>query len=325
MTSIRMGVVGVGHMGSYHVAALSELMDVDVGLVAVADQDFGRAREIADRYGAEAFPHASGLIGKVDAVVIAVPTPDHHPVSRMFLNAGLHVLVEKPISNQLDKARDLFEVARKNSLVLHVGHVERFNGAVQEMVQIVQEPLLIECRRLGPFAARIREDGVVLDVMIHDLDIVLRMVEEEIVSISAVGGPVLSDRDDVAIVQLRFSGGCVANLTASRVTQSKIRTMAISQLDSYIFLDYADQELRIHRQASSEHYLTREELKYREQTQVERVFVHKDENPLKLELRHFIQNIRSGQIIEDVERELRSLDVALHVLELLNVPAPVSN
>lgn len=323
MTSLRIGVVGVGHMGSYHVAALSELMDVS--LVAVADKNFDRAREIADRYGAEAFADPAELLGKVDAVTVAVPTPYHHPVSRLFLDAGVHVLVEKPISNQLDKARDLFEVAKKNRLVLNVGHVERFNGAAQEMVQIVDEPLLIECRRLGPFASRIKEDGVVLDVMIHDLDIVLRMVEEEVISISAMGGSVLSDRDDVAVVQLQFSGGCVANLTASRVTQSKIRTMAISQPDSYIFLNYADQELRIHKKASSEHHLTREELKYREQAQVERVFVHKDENPLKLELRHFIQNIRSEQIVENTERELRSLDIALRVLGLLNVPAPVSN
>ncbi|MEE9276172.1 MAG: Gfo/Idh/MocA family oxidoreductase [bacterium] len=321
MDSIRIGVVGVGHMGSYHVAALAELMDAN--LVAVADVDEGRAREVADKYGAEVFSDPAELIGRVDAVSIAVPTVQHYRVSRHFLENGVHILVEKPICSDSGRARDLFDIATKNSLVLHIGHVERFNGAVQELTQLVREPHLIECRRLGPFTSRVREDGVVLDLMIHDLDIVLRLVDEEVVSISAEGASIRSDRDDIANVQIAFAGGCIASLTASRVTQNKVRTLAISQPDAYVFLDYTDQELRIHRMASSEHRLTREELKYREQFQVERLFVHKD-NPLKLELRHFLQAVRAGSVVAEPERELRSLDVALRVLQLLNMPALVS-
>ena len=314
LNSLRVGVVGVGHMGSYHVAALSELLDVN--LAAVCDLVPSRAQELADRYDAEAFSDPADLIGLVDAVTIAVPTLQHFAVSRFFLENGIHVLVEKPICTTMEDAWKLFDLATKNNLVLHIGHVERFNGAVQELGNIVDAPTLVECRRLGPFSPRVREDGVVLDLMIHDLDIVLRLVDEEIDLLSATGSSVLSDRDDVANVQICFEGGCVANLTASRVTQNKIRTLSVSQPDAFITLDYADQELRIHRQAVSEHHLTREELKYREQFQVERVFVHKG-NPLQLELRHFLQSVQLQDVVSEPEKELRSLEIALRIVEML--------
>ncbi|MBI3025244.1 MAG: Gfo/Idh/MocA family oxidoreductase [Candidatus Tectomicrobia bacterium] len=319
MDAIRLGVVGAGHMGSYHVAAIAEL--VDVRLTAVADLDRRRAEEVAGRYGAAALSDAAQLVGRVDAAIVAVPTAQHQTVARFLLENGIHLLVEKPICPAIDDARALFLLAKKKDLVLHVGHVERYNGAVQELSRIVRDPILIECRRLGPFSPRVREDGVVLDLMIHDLDIAMRLVDEEIVQLSAAGASILSDRDDVANVQIRFAGGCIANLTASRVTQNKIRTLAVTQPDAYITLDYADQELRIHRQASSEHSLSREELKYREQSQVERLFVHKD-NPLKIELRHFLGAVRSGAVVADPDRELRSLEVALRVVRMLNLPAP---
>ncbi len=317
--SLRVGVVGVGHMGNYHVVALSEILDAD--LAAVCDMDSRRSRKLADRYGAEAFVDPADLIGRVDAVTVAVPTPQHFAVSRVFLEHGVHVLVEKPICTTMEEARELFDLATRNNLVLHIGHVERFNGAVQELGNIVDRPTLIECRRLGPFSPRVRKDGVVLDLMIHDLDIVLRLVDERINLLSAVGAKVFSDRDDVVSVQICFAGGCVANLIASRVTQNKIRTLSVSQPDAFITLDYADQELRIHRQATSERYLTREELKYSEQFQVERRFVHK-ENPLKIELRHFLQSVRSSTVVREPERELRSLDVAIRVVEMLKNSAP---
>jgi predicted dehydrogenase len=319
MDAIRLGVVGAGHMGSYHVAAIAEL--VDVRLTAVADLNRRRAEEVAGRYGAAALSDAAQLVGRVDAAIVAVPTAQHQAVARFLLENGVHLLVEKPICPALDDARALFLLAKKKNLVLHVGHVERYNGAVQELSRIVRDPILIECRRLGPFSPRVREDGVVLDLMIHDLDIAMRLVDEEIVQLSAAGASILSDRDDVANVQLRFAGGCIANLTASRVTQNKIRTLAVTQPDAYITLDYADQELRIHRQASSEHSLSREELKYREQSQVERLFVHKD-NPLKIEIRHFLGAVRSGAVVADPDRELRSLEVALRVVRMLNLHAP---
>ena len=321
MDLLRIGVAGVGHMGSYHVAALSEIADAN--LVALADPDESRVRGLADKYGAESFSRFEDLIGKVDAVIVAVPTALHYRVSKKFLENGIHVLVEKPICNDVEEARELFRIATKKKKVLHIGHVERFNGAVQELSEIVRDPSLIECRRLGPFVSRAKNDGVVLDLMIHDLDIILRLVSEDLRSISATGAIVMSDRHDVANVQLQFSGGCVATFTASRITQHKVRTLSISQPDAFIRLDYADQELRIYRQASSERTLSREELKYSEQSQVERMFVHKD-NPLKLELRCFLSAAEAGIVVDDTERELRSLDVALRVLKMLDVPAPVT-
>lgn len=321
MDLVRIGVVGVGHMGSYHLAALSELPEAS--LIALADRDKDRGEELAGKFGTEYYSDPFDLIGKVDAVIVALPTVYHYSYSKKFLSNGVHVLVEKPICNDINEARELFRIASEKKRVLNIGHVERFNGAVQELSQIVKEPSLIECRRLGPFIPRARNDGVVLDLMIHDLDIILRLVEDEVVSISAAGASPVSEREDVANVQLQFAGGCVATLTASRVTQNKIRTLSISQADAYILLNYADQELRIHRQASSEHSLTRDELKYREQTQVERLYVHKD-NPLKLELRHFLHAIQTGGVVENAEFELRSLDVALRVVQMLNVSVPTS-
>ncbi len=321
MEFVRVGVAGVGHMGSYHLAALSELPEAN--LVALADNDSDRGEELAGKYGAEYFADPADLIGKVDAVIVALPTVHHFSVSRKYLSNGVHALVEKPICNDIGEARKLFRIAAENNKVLHIGHVERFNGAVQELSEIVKEPSLIECRRLGPFVERARNDGVVLDLMIHDLDIILRLVEDEVVSLSAVGGSPVSDREDVANVQIQFAGGCIATITASRVTQNKIRSLSISQPDAYIKLDYADQEVRIHRKASSEHSLSREELKYREQAQVERLFVHKD-NPLKLELRNFLQAVQTGSVVENAEWELRSLDVALRVVQMLNMPVPTS-
>ncbi len=319
---LRVGVVGVGHMGSYHVAALSELLDYEI--VAVCDLDEKRAKTIADKYGTVFFQKPEDMLDSVDAVTIAVPTRHHFSVSKLFLQNRIHVLVEKPIANTLQESKELFEIAKKNKLVLHIGHVERFNGAVQELKNIVSNPSLIECRRMGPFTERVRDDGVVLDLMIHDLDIVLRLMNEKIVSLSAVGSSIQSQRDDIANVQIVFENGCIANLIASRVTQSKIRTLSISQPDAYITLDYGDQELRIQRKASSEHQLSREDLKYREQSELERLFVHKD-NPLKLELRHFLDSALANKVVENPHLDLFSLEVALQILEILEIPAPVSS
>ncbi|MFQ5895266.1 MAG: Gfo/Idh/MocA family oxidoreductase [Nitrospinota bacterium] len=318
---IRAGVVGVGHMGRYHVAAYAELFDVE--LAGVADIRRDLAREMADRYGTRAFTDYRDLLGRVDVVSVAVPTSRHVPIAREFLEAGVHVLVEKPICQDLEEARELFRLAGERGVALHVGHVERFNGAVQELKKIVQDPILIECRRLGPFVPRVQDDGVVLDLMIHDLDILLNLVEEEVVEVRGAGSSIFGEREDVATAFLRFAGGCVATVTASRATQEKIRTLAITQRGAYIFLDYTSQDIRIHRRASSEHTLTREELKYRQESLIERVFVHR-ENPLKLELKHLIHEARNGRRPVDVEKELRSLVLAQDILRLIPAGAPAS-
>jgi predicted dehydrogenase len=316
MQKVRAGVVGVGQMGQYHVGVYSELVNVE--LVGVADRDRARAISIAEKYNTRAFEDYHALLDAVDVVSIAVPTSLHYTVARDFLKAGVHVLVEKPIAHTMEEARELFRLAEVSGVMLHIGHVERFNGAVQELKKIVHEPWLIESRRLGPFVPRIKEDGVVLDLMIHDLDIILNLVDAPVQQIHALGKLIYSGREDLANVQICFQNGCIANIVASRATEIKIRTMAITQRDAYIFLDYTDQDIRVHRQASSEHVVTRGALRYRQESLIERIFVHKD-NPLKLEIKHLIDCATGGgPRVVSVHEELRSLQVALHILECLD-------
>ncbi|GIX46422.1 MAG: oxidoreductase [Candidatus Tectimicrobiota bacterium] len=316
MHKVRAGVVGVGQMGQYHVGIYSELFDVE--LVGIADIDRARVVALAEKYNTTPYTDYRELLGRVDVVSIAVPTSLHYPVARDFLKAGVHVLLEKPIAPTLEEARELFRLAEANGVVLHIGHVERFNGAVQELKKIVHDPWLIECRRLGPFVPRIKEDGVVLDLMIHDIDIILSLVNSPLRQIQALGKSIVSPHEDLASVQLCFQNGCIANIVASRVTEIKVRTMAITQRDAYIVLDYTNQDIQIHRQAASEHLVTRGALRYKQESFIERIFVHKD-NPLKLEIRHLLDCAQNGAPrAVAVEEELRSLQVALQVLDILD-------
>ena len=315
MPNVKAGIVGVGHMGQYHVAAYSELLNVD--LVGIADVDEVRCAEVADRYQTKSYKDYQNLFDKVQVVTIAVPTSKHYSVAKEFLESGIHVLLEKPITPSMEEARDLFAIAQKNNVVLHIGHVERFNGAVQEIKKIIKEPLLVESRRIGPFVPRIQDDGVIMDLLIHDIDIILNLVESKVKKMNAMGGSVYSDKEDFANVQIWFENGCVANLLASRVSENKIRTMSVSQKDAYIFLDYTDQNIHIHRQASSESILTREELRYKQDSFIEKIYVHKD-NPLKLEIKHFVDcTLDDSKRGNSEEKELRSLDVALRVIKIL--------
>jgi predicted dehydrogenase len=305
-------------MGQYHILALMELWDVD--LVGIADLDVDRARQLADSYGTQAFADHRDLLGRVDVATVAVPTERHFPITRDLLEAGIHVLVEKPMTTTLEEAKELFRTARLRGCVLHVGHVERFNGAVQELRKIVQRPILIESRRLGPFASRVQNDSVVMDLMIHDIDIVLGLVDGEPRKITAVGASVSSGLPDVATVQVVFDSGAMATITASRATEEKIRTLAITQPDAYITLDYLDQDIQIHRRAAQEYSVNREAIRYRQASFVEHLFVHKD-NPLKLELRHLISAARAAQASGRVELaepdDLRSLAVALEIERMI--------
>lgn len=313
MKRIRVGVVGTGHMGSYHVRTYAEFQNVE--LVGVVDIDEEKAEEIAKQYNTKAYSDYREIIDKIEAVNIAVPTSKHYQIAKDFLEAGKHVLVEKPVTSSLKEAEELLSLSQSKNLVLQTGHVERFNAAVNELKNIVKNPILIECRRLGPRNSRIVDTGVVLDLLIHDVDIILRLVDSKITKINVAGAPIYSEFEDMANVQLVFANGCVANLTASRVTEEKIRTLAITQPDAYIFLDYAEQDLQIHRQASSKYILSRELLHYRQESFIERLFVHKD-NPLKLELAHFVNCIVNGATPKTTtEEDLRSLAITLKILE----------
>jgi len=315
---IRAGVVGAGHMGQYHILALAELWDVE--LVAICDTDADRAQQIAAQYGTRAVATHQELAGLVDIATVAVPTERHFEVARDLLEAGVHVLVEKPVTPTLEEAKELFRLARQRAQVLHVGHVERFNGAVQELRKIVERPVLIESRRLGPFVPRVQNDSVVMDLMIHDIDIVLGLVDSEPRRMNALGRSIHSRRADVANVQILFDSGAMATITASRATEEKIRTLSITQPDAYIVLNYADQDIQIHRRAAQEYTLNRESIRYRQASFVERLFVHKD-NPLKLEIRHLISAARAAKATGQVElpetEDLRSLAVALEIERMI--------
>jgi predicted dehydrogenase len=315
---IRAGVVGAGHMGHYHILALAELWDVE--LVAICDTDAERAAQIAAQYGTRAVATHQELAGLVDIATVAVPTERHFEVTRDLLEAGVHVLVEKPMTPTLEEAKELFRVARQRARVLHVGHVERFNGAVQELRKIVEQPVLIESRRLGPFVPRVQNDSVVMDLMIHDIDIVLGLVDSEPRRMNALGRSIHSSQSDVANVQILFDSGAMATITASRATEEKIRTLSITQPDAYIVLNYADQDIQIHRRAAQEYTLNRESIRYRQASFVERLFVHKD-NPLKLEIRHLIAAARAATVAGQVElaetEDLRSLAVALEIERMI--------
>ena len=315
---LRAGVVGTGHMGQYHVLVFAELWDVD--LVGIADIDYDRASGIARHYETVAFRDHRDLIGRCDLVSVAVPTEQHFHVARDLLEAGVNVLVEKPITPTLEEGRELYDIARRSGAVLHVGHVERFNGAVQELLKIVDRPILVESRRLGPFAPRVQKDTVVMDLMIHDIDIVLTLVGASPRRVTAHGSAVHSEVADVANVQIAFDSGTIATITASRATEEKIRTLAITQPDAYIILDYMDQDIQIHRRAAQEYTLNRESIRYRQASFVEHLRVHK-ENPLKLEIQHLVQAVRSvhagGTVTLAETEDLRSLAMVLEIERLI--------
>jgi len=311
MAECKIGVVGVGRMGEYHVGVLSDMREAQ--LSGLVDSDQERAKKIAEKYKTYTYRSHKDLFSKVDAVVISVPTALHYSIAKEFIEAGIHTLLEKPCTNDLGQAEELFELAAKNNVTLQIGHVERFNGAVQELFKIVKDPIYIECKRMSPFSSRIKDDGVVLDIMIHDIDIVLNLVESNVSSINVVGGSVFSKRDDLVNAQIKFENGCIANFLASRVSQNKVRTLEVTQKESSILLDYTEQEIFVHRQSSSESQLSPGSLRYKQESLVERIFVHKD-NPLKLELKHFIDCAAGGQRNVAVKKELNSLNIALQIL-----------
>ncbi len=316
MKRIKAGVLGVGKMGEYHVGILSENRDVE--LKGISDTSEERGRVISERYNVPYFKDFSEMLKQVDVAVVAVPTKLHHQIGMEVLNAGIHVLLEKPCSDNLVHARELFSLADSKNLILHIGHVERFNGAVQELHKLVDDPILVECKRMGPFVERMKDDSVVLDTMIHDIDIILNLIGSKVARMNVMGRSVFSKKDDVVSVQLKFENGCIANIIASRASQNKERTLSITEKDSYIILDYTDQEIYVHRQSSSDYILTKDSLRYKQESLIERIFVHKD-NPLKLEIQHFLDCVKNGTPRKvAVDNELYSLEIALGIMEEFN-------
>ena len=238
--TLRVAVVGVGHLGRHHARILSELPGVE--LVAVVDTNRARAEEVAAACRTQALFAAHDLVGRADAVTVAVPTELHRDVALPFLAAGVPVLVEKPMARNLAEADELIAAARAG-VVLAVGQTERFNPAVAAARPLLADPRFIEVHRLGTFPERSLDIDVVFDLMIHDLDVVLSLVPSEVESIDAVGVPVLTGRVDIANARIRFANGCIANLTASRISRERVRKIRFFQPSSYLSIDYAAQKI----------------------------------------------------------------------------------
>lgn len=240
---LRTAVVGVGHLGRFH-AQKHKMVD-DVELVGVCDATKEQADKVAKELGVAAFHDANALIGKVDAVTIAASTPAHYKLVELFLKNGVHVLVEKPIASTSKEAEALCALAEKNNLKLQVGHVERFNPAFQSAREKLKKPLFIEVHRLAPFKVRSTEVDVVLDLMIHDLDVILSLMDSEPTTVSAVGTPVLTKKLDICNARVEFKSGAVANLTASRVSQNTQRKFRVFQQDQYLSIDFQGGEVNL--------------------------------------------------------------------------------
>lgn len=281
---IRFGIIGVGHMGSYHLNVVSSLPTHE--LVGIYDARPEHASQKAGQFGTRAYASYEELIEQCEAVAIAVPTHLHYEIAKKALGAGKHVLVEKPITLDIAQAEELILIAESKQLILQVGHVERFNGAVMALGNIVTEPLLIQTRRLNPFSGRILDAGVVLDLLIHDIDIVVNLVGKPVVRHAAFGNCITGKHEDIAVIELQFEGGCIATLTASRLSQYKERALTVMQKNNFLILNYGTQEIEIHRQGNSVTVTAPDEIKYSQESIVERVFIHKD-NPLKSEHLHF--------------------------------------
>jgi predicted dehydrogenase len=313
MSAIRVGVVGVGALGQHHARIYAELPDVR--LAGVFDKDEARAREVAARHGVRVFASLAELASEVDAVSVAVPTLDHHAVAEALLNAGKDVLVEKPISSSLAEADALIGLARQRQALLQVGHVERFNPAYALLQRSITAPRFAEVHRLSAFSARSLDIDVVLDLMIHDLDLVLALNDagagggegsSQPVQVDAVGVPVLTSTVDIANARLRFASGLIANLTASRVSTERVRKFRVFAPRTYISADLAAREAQVYRLEGSAE---------RPEIRMEQVKAPEQE-PLRLQLEAFLQAVRvRGRVVVSGEDGRRALALALLVLE----------
>ncbi|MBU4202348.1 MAG: Gfo/Idh/MocA family oxidoreductase, partial [Acidobacteria bacterium] len=240
---IKVGIIGVGYLGTQHARILSYLEEAD--LKAVVDIDFNKAMQIGNRHNVKYYQNFEDILDEIDAGIIATPTSEHFKIADRLLREGKSVLVEKPITQTIDEGEKLVALAEKTGTILQVGHLERFNPAVEALEDLISEPRFIEVQRLGSFSARSLDIDVVLDLMIHDLDIILSLINDEVKTIRSSGIHVLSDKIDVANARLEFESGCVATLIASRVHQGKVRKLRIFEPTSYYSIDYIDQEVKI--------------------------------------------------------------------------------
>jgi predicted dehydrogenase len=285
MNKLKCAVIGAGYLGKFHAEKYASLKDCE--LVAVVDINAEAAQLVAEKYGAVAMTDYHELLGKVDAVSVVVPTSFHHAVSKDFLNAGCHVLVEKPITVTVEEADELIAIAHDKNVILQVGHLERFNPAVRGLDTLDEKPLFIESHRLAPFNPRANDVSVVLDLMIHDIDIILALVGSEVEHIDASGTAVLTQGTDIANARITFKNGCVANVTASRISLKMERKMRMFRPCSYISVDFQNRVLVKHRTGDKEMFPGIPEI-----VTEESVFEAGD--ALLEEIKHFVNCIKTG-------------------------------
>ncbi len=279
MSRLRVGVVGVGHIGKNHARLYAELSATEFS--AIYDTDTAKAQQLAKEFGTTAAASLEQFAERVDAASIATPTSTHFDIARHLLDRGKHLLIEKPIADLPAQATQLAELAAARQLVLQVGHVERFNPVLSALEERLTHPRFIEAHRLSPYPNRSTDIGVVLDLMIHDLEIILHLVRSAVQTIDAVGVPVLSRGEDIANARIRFENGCVANITSSRISPERMRKIRVFQEDAYLSLDYQNQTGEIHRRSATG--IDRSEV------EIER------EEPLRRQLASFLECATTGR------------------------------
>jgi predicted dehydrogenase len=307
---IRVGVVGVGYLGQFHAEKYASMEGVE--LAGVVDIDAPRAKEIAKRCRVQPFFHHSHLFGKVQAVSIAVPTLLHYPITKDFFLQGIDVLLEKPISQTLEEADELIELAESKGLIFQVGHLERFNGALSALQGMVQSPLYIEAHRLSPFPGRGTDVNVVLDLMIHDIDILLSLVNSKVREIDAVGIPILTPHSDIANARIEFENGCRANVTASRVSKEKIRRTRIFLPNGTLSIDYLIQKVSFSKRVD-------DPIKHKiPEIITEEIPVTKVDS-LEAEIHSFLQSVRDRKRVRVSGWDgKRALEVALQIIQKID-------
>ncbi|MDR0649063.1 MAG: Gfo/Idh/MocA family oxidoreductase [Synergistaceae bacterium] len=286
MDAVRVGVAGVGHLGVHHARVYTEILGAK--LVGVVDVNEERVHEVAENLGVPGYADLDKFLDETrpDALSVVVPTVNHLEVAKKALERGAHLLIEKPVTASVDEAEELLRIASDHNLILQVGHIERFNSAVQQVREMVNEPVYIQSRRLGPFSPRISDVGVVLDLMIHDIDIILSLVKSDIADISAMGRRVRTCHEDIASAQIRFVNGTIAHILVSRITEKRMRTLEITEPERYIMVNYETQDVTVH------HCIQRPG---RGLAEVVEHPVFPKREPLKMELQDFVNCIREGR------------------------------
>lgn len=316
---MRAGVIGVGHLGQHHARIYSELQDIES--VGIYDTDRDRAHEIADKNGCQVYDYLDELLLNADLLSIASPTQSHYEYSKYCVEHKKHVLVEKPICSKLEDAKKLTELVEKTGVKFQVGHIERFNPAIVALSSVLLRPIFIEANRLAPFTPRGSDVPVVYDIMIHDIDIILSLVQSRVKEINAVGVPILTNDIDIANAKIKFENGALANITSSRISLKRERKIRFFQKDMYISLDYQDKKVRIVQKNPQVDEIMKDVMAGKRDANIFELFRTEElpiieKEPLKAEIESFVQSIKTDtRPIVNAQDGYQALQVASKIME----------